>query len=70
MTHRTFDVHIRIKPNALIQGGYTGRTYTASDELDRLEFMAVLERGNYVIDAGYVAYVVSPDDVEVLDYAD
>lgn len=67
MTHRNYDTHIRIKPNALIQSLYTSRTYTASNELDRLEFMAVLERGNYVIDAGYVAYSVSPDDVEVIE---
>ena len=68
--HRTFDVHIRIKPNALIQG-YTGRTYTASVELEmeHLDVMAVLERDNYVFSQHKALYVVSPDDVEVIDYA-
>ena len=70
MTQRTFDVHIRIKPNALIQGGYTGRTYTASVELEmeHLDVMAVLERDNYVFNQHNALYVVSSDDVEVINY--
>ena len=69
MTYRNYDTHIRIKANALIQSLYSGRTYTASSELRVFDFMAVLERGNYVFSTGIVQYAVSPDDVEILDYA-
>ncbi len=69
MTHHTFDVHIRIKPNALIQSLYSGRSYTASDLKQELEFMAVMEHGNYVFRLeSSLAYAVSPDDVEVINY--
>tara|TARA_R110002126_G_scaffold287040_1_gene439437 strand:+ start:1648 stop:1857 length:210 start_codon:yes stop_codon:yes gene_type:complete len=68
MTDRTFDVHIRIKPNSLIQSLHSSRTYTASDELRVFDFMAVLERDNYVFSTGIVQYAVSPDDVEIIDY--
>lgn len=69
MTYRHYDTHIRIKPNALIQSLYSGRSYTASNELECFEFMAVLERGNYVFRlTSSTAYAVSPDDVEVINY--
>lgn len=68
MTHRHYDTHIRVKPNSLIQSLYSGRSYTASNELECFEFMAVLERGNYVFSTGIVQYAVSPDDVEVINY--
>lgn len=59
--------HIRIKPNSLIQSLYSSRTYTASDELRCFDFMAVLERDNYVFSTGIVQYAVSPDDVEIIE---
>ena len=68
MTPRHYDTHIRIKPNALIQSLYSDRSYTASDELECFEFMAVLEHGNYVFRlASSLAYAVSPDDIEVIE---
>ena len=68
MTHRHYDTHIRIKPNSLIQSLYSGRTYTASNELAHLDVMAVLERDNYVFSTGIIQYAVSPDDVEIIDH--
>ena len=71
MTHRHYDTHIRIKHNALIQGLYSGRSYTASDELECFEFMACLEHGNYVFQhphASKTVFAISPDDVEIIDY--
>ena len=70
MTYRNYDTHIRVKPNVMIQSLYSGRTYTSCKELNCFEFMAVLERDNYVFSTGIVQYAVSPDDVEVIDYAD
>jgi hypothetical protein len=67
MTYRHYDTHIRIKPNALIQGLYSGLTYTAIDELSKLEVIALLERNHYVFTNGFVPYAVSPDDIEVLE---
>jgi hypothetical protein len=69
MTHRTFDVHIRIKPNALIRSLYSGRTYTAINELgiDDLECMATMENENYVFRPEFkTVYAVSPDNVEII----
>ena len=67
MTPRTFNILIRIKPDATIKGMYTGRTYTASEELDNaLEVMAMLERGQYLFSQHRSIYVVSPDDCEVM----
>jgi hypothetical protein len=68
MTPRTFNIPIRIKPNAQIKGMYTGRTYTASEELDNaLEVMA--EKGvfnHYIFRQNRATYYVEMDDCEVL----
>ena len=71
MTPRHYDTHIRVKPNALIQSLYSGRSYTASNELECFEFMACLEHGNYVFQhphASKTVFAISPDDVEIIDY--
>ena len=47
MTHRHYDTHIRIKPNTLIQGLYSGRSYTASSLKQELEFMATCQRWQF-----------------------
>ena len=67
MTPRTFNISIRIRPNAQIKGLYTNRTYIAATELDNaLEVMAVLEGDKYVFRQHKSNYSVSPDDCEVL----
>ena len=66
----TFNIPIRIRPDATIKGMYTGRTYTASEELDNaLEVMALLERGQYLFSQHRSTYTVAVHDCEIIDAA-
>jgi len=73
MTSRTFDIHIRINPDAIIRSYYSDRCYKASTEMgSQLEVMATLETERsgvsaYVFRLGKIACGVAPKDVEVLE---
>ena len=76
MTPRTFNILIRINPDATIKGMYTGRTYTASEELDNaLEVMAsIIKDDRYVFNHYFFSqhrstYTVAVHDCEIIDAA-
>ena len=67
MTPRTFNISIRIRPDAQIKGLYTNRTYIAATELDNaLEVMATLEGNKYVFRQHKSNYSVSTDGCDRL----